>query len=363
MVYGGNTITIYSCSNNLRGLDYSPNGKYLVNCSESAGVDLREYDTGNLIVRITDWPGDIMTEGSGADAGCSFDGNFVAASAASFNVDDTIAVWEILDLETGDHTRINEFTNHAQSGFPAPRLSWAPDKNYIVSGDRDGDIYVWKHDTGNIETSFTNHNNTITAVEWSFDGNYIISSDIDGIVYVWEWDTGNIETTFSEHTNQVLCVDLSPDGNYGVSSGQDSKVHVWERITGNIVATHNSDAYQVGAINWSAGGDHICFGDTDEMVFVWEWAADNIIVEYSTSYTPVQVLFFENDDYIATGSADGFGSRGRVRVFEWDKILADGSSEQTVLIDTDSEGNVIVNPAVISTLPATDIEYGIPGGE
>jgi WD40 repeat protein len=141
----------------------------------------------------------------------------------------------------------------------------------IVSGSRDGKVYVWNARTGEtVVGPFDGHTDWINSVVFSPDGQRIVSGSGDRTIRVWNAVTGETAAgPFAGHTDWVNSVAFSPDGQHIVSGSNDRTVRVWDAMTGETAAgpfTGHSD--WVRSVAFSPDGQHIASGSFDRTIRV-----------------------------------------------------------------------------------------------
>ena len=75
------------------------------------------------------------------------------------------------------------------------------------------------YDTSNWEEvqSFAAHTGEVWDVNWSLDGTRLVSGDVNGQGFVWDFATGQVVQTFD--STVIYSVDWSPDGKLIVAGG------------------------------------------------------------------------------------------------------------------------------------------------
>ena len=73
------------------------------------------------------------------------------------------------------------------SSAPIAALAWSPNGKYIaISAGQDGQISIRDIGTGNILFRLLGHKTQTPGLAWSPDGQMIVSGDLDGQIFLWE---------------------------------------------------------------------------------------------------------------------------------------------------------------------------------
>ena len=148
------------------------------------------------------------------DVKFSSDGTFVA-SAGGF--DHSVRVWQLKSKECS-----HVFDDHQDA---VVCLDISTDGKTIVSGDYDGDIYVWDLASGRLKRSFVAHRGVVRDV--AFDPNdthAILSVGDDGAVKRWELEGPGSVHVYANAYGGLCCVAFAPDKNSFVVGGRDGKI-------------------------------------------------------------------------------------------------------------------------------------------
>lgn len=97
---------------------------------------------------------------------------------------------QVLIYSAGDSKfKINKnkrFTGHFVSSF-ACKPGYSPDGKYIISGDANGDFFVWDYRSGDIYKKLKAHNDVCIAVEWHpVEPSKVATCGWDGDIHFWD---------------------------------------------------------------------------------------------------------------------------------------------------------------------------------
>ncbi|MCS7003998.1 MAG: OmpA family protein [Cytophagales bacterium] len=75
-------------------------------------------------------------------------------------------------------------------------LRFSPDGKWIAGAGRNGDVYVWEVESGNLKYRLKGHVDGLTEVTFSKSGRLLGSSSADGSVRVWNMKDGSLEGVY-----------------------------------------------------------------------------------------------------------------------------------------------------------------------
>ncbi len=156
-------------------------------------------------------------------------------------------------------------------GHPSSILTvkFSPDGQYLVSGDYDQVIKIWRIETQTCEQTLTAHGNRIWSADFSSDGLLVIRGD-DRTVKIWDWQKSLCLQTLVGHSSQILSVLFKGDGQFLFSASGDNTIKFWDRKTGTCLHT------LTGHDNWVStleeGGDRqwLLSASNDETIKIWD---------------------------------------------------------------------------------------------
>ena len=152
-------------------------------------------------------------------------------------------------------------------------LAFTSDGKYLVSGDRQGGLYVWETTTGDQIFMLPSHKAGVTAL--AAPGPLAcLSASEDGTVKLWDLREGKESKSWDAHKGGTLSLAFAPDGRL-VSCGRDKRVRLWDR-DGNSLKEF--DALGDVALSAAISGDKIIASDWTGAIHVWS-ADGNPITE------------------------------------------------------------------------------------
>jgi hypothetical protein len=180
----------------------------------------------------------------------------------SGNRDNTLKVWD-RKTERLTHT----FRGHTDQ---VRSLAFSSDGSRLVSGSRDKTVRTWDMSSGKTIKLFTGHSGVITSVVFSIDGSRIVSGSDDSTVTVWDAHSGKAIYTFKGHAAEVRSIAVSNDNRRVFSAGHDKVIRIWNINTGEQERVLEGHASWVLSLTISACGRFLISGSYDNTVKIWD---------------------------------------------------------------------------------------------
>ncbi len=198
------------------GLQFSPNGKWLVGGNADGNIYVWDATTG---VQINAFP----TGSNVVDAMFLNDSQRIAYINAfgAAGVTDTQTGNIVARMTTEVNNRLTSIAASASSGL-------------VAVGDRDGNIWVWKLFGQEATQVDVGPGVSISSVAFSPDGKKILIGAWDRTVRIADALTGEVTSPIS-HTQRVLAARFSPDGKTIASGTQDGQIKVLDVQSGQEI--------------------------------------------------------------------------------------------------------------------------------
>ncbi len=224
------------------GIDWSPDGKWIVSAGADGKVLLTDVQT--FETRVIQDFGEYQSIGAVA---WSPDGKSLFASSRPMTIWDTQtwtsmtlqadnihytdAAWSptgnILAVAGADVLVLDGNTRQwlapiykTSSGETTYSIDWSPDGQALAVGTETG-INIWDFNKQKIITNLKGHLRSVDSLDWSPDGSKLASgSTWDGSIYIWDIPKGT--QADSMHFKNVDCLAWSPDGKtLAIGAGND----------------------------------------------------------------------------------------------------------------------------------------------
>ena len=311
---------------NVNGVDFSPDGQYVAAALDDDTIGI--YYSSNL----TSIHGAISVDVGGSDQVNSVefspDSSSVAVAIGRSGNSGTNGEVAVINVITG--TELYAVNPNGEDRFYD--LAWSPDGMHMALAGN-GDIYIVNTTTRATTWTITNPPDAVNAIAWSPDGNFISmcggwegqSASFDMYQYgsgswsrIWEKtiSTSCASTTFSNDGSQVIA------GMYWYQA-DGATARVYQSYTGNQVDSfnaprpgactsgNNNNCGTIYGVAWSPDSTHIvtAHGRNDEGVYYWfaDIDADNDGYNTTDQGDGVVDIFPEDGTQWNDTDGDGFG--------------------------------------------------------
>lgn len=139
------------------------------------------------------------------------------------------------------------------------------DEKYLVSGARDGYIFIWNLESMTLMSQHWNHQDVVSKVGFSSDGQRVLSCSEDHFMKVIDVDTG-LEILLKDSGELIKCA--SSDGRLVVACGQSGDIAVWDLMSMERVSKINLSQHPLRSIDVSPTSNIVVAGSEDGTVYV-----------------------------------------------------------------------------------------------
>jgi WD40 repeat protein len=107
-------------------------------------------------------------------------------------------------------------------------LDISNDGKYMAGAGANGQIYVWDLTNDNTIVPYPNYQNkSYTSVRFSRDSKYLVLGELDGMISMYKTDTQTRDRVFTDNQAQISDIKFSPDGNYMAATSYNQTIRVW----------------------------------------------------------------------------------------------------------------------------------------
>lgn len=275
-----------------RNVRFSPDGKQIAAISADNTVNLWNVDG----KKLRTFPGQGDEENFMADLCFSSSGQVIVASG----VNQTIKIWNLSSQQA------KTIVGHQLQVWG---LSCSPDGQTIAAADRGGIVKLWSMD-GRELSSFQAAPNSVFGVSFSPNGRFIATAGGDTWIKLWNLKGKEIRT-IGKHDNHVIGVRFSPDGQTIASISADTTVKLWD-LEGRELKIFEGHQNSVFGLSFSPDGQSIATVGADDTIRLWRLSNSNHQTLLGHTAPLWSVSVSPNGKIIATAGDDQ-----TIRLWSW----------------------------------------------
>lgn len=217
------------------GIEYTPDGRYIVTASEGGSICLMEVigndESASLVAHSLSG-----SYGAAGSVSCSSDGRFFLTGSW----DGSIRAWDIHDTLASTRQQ-SVGTGHI--GSDVNSVACSPDGTTILSVSTDGSLRFWSLETG-VMVKKQILSAQCNAASYSPDGKSIVSAGGRN-VYIWDVDKWEVVKTFScGEDTKLYGAFYTYDARYIVAlSYQEGRIYMWDDWSGEAYG-NSGDAFE-----------------------------------------------------------------------------------------------------------------------
>jgi len=193
----------------VRGLDFSPNGEMVAIVGSPAHAQLHAADDGRLLRRLEGHDGAVW----GVDF--SPDGRTLATSAS----DQTVRLW---DVETGAALAVlDEPTVHVT------HVGFSSDGTLLAAAGGTSEVWVWRVEDHSLLHTLAGHDDWVYSLDWVEDSHHLVTAGRDKQAILWDADSGGELRRFIGHPQGIEGLDVHGPSRQLATVDRDGTVVIW----------------------------------------------------------------------------------------------------------------------------------------
>ncbi len=177
------------------------------------------------------------------------------------------------------------------------------DNHKIIAGLANGNIHIYKLETGILSHQFKAHSQAISDIMISDDQSFLISASEDKNISVWDLHSLKHLFTLTGHTENISGIDITSDSSKLVSSSQDGTVRLWNLSNGKNIKTWGDYATNFTCCRFLPDGKRVLAGTASSQVIIWDTSIDMLQLSSHTSKITTLATTSQGN-WIATGAKD-----------------------------------------------------------
>lgn len=183
-------------------------------------------------------------------------------------------------------------------------VAFSADGQWLASGGRNNEAYVWNVSTGARVASLRGHSASIESVAFDPSGQVVCTGSRDKTIRLWRSSDGEPLAVRAGHYGQVIAVGISDTE--VVSAGRDRMVRLWDgpdQLRRDLLIGHTA---KVADVAIEPRGRYLASASWDGSVRLWRLRTGKAVGRLHAHTAPVQSVSYSHDGkWLASASWDG----------------------------------------------------------
>jgi WD40 repeat protein/serine/threonine protein kinase len=345
----------------VRGLAFSPGGRFLLSVSADNTTRLWDMETGKEIRRL-------VTRTELADDSVwsvAFSPNGRRALTGGGDLWQSGKRGNDYRVRLYDVGRGREITNFAGHTDWVMSVAFSPDGRYAVSGSQDGTGRLWRlpdpppEEPGEVRR-FEGHADTVKAIAVSPDSKRLLAASGKEI-RLFDLQTGRLLRRLLGHTDTVYGLTFSPDGKRALSSSLDQTRRLWDVDSGNELRSFpgTKGGWMYTAAIFSPDGKHVLAAGEKFSIHLWDVETGKEVKKFEGNGRWMVAAAFAPDGsrFLFSGFGGGLVPLVDVKTAKEIQVLTGHVHDVGVLAFT-PDGKRVLTAGSDTTIRVWDIDSG-----
>ncbi|GFE53741.1 WD-40 repeat protein [Babesia ovis] len=184
--------------------------------------------------------------------------------------------------------QVSKIIRFAESSHPEC-VVFTPNGQYLISGSSDGFIEVWNWRSGQLDLDleyqkkeqFMLHETLIVSLAVSRDSEILASGDKDGNIKIWKIATGECMKKMDRaHDGAVTCMTFSRDSTCLLTGSFDKTARIHGLKSGRAIKEFKGHHSIVNAAIYSYDGTKVITGSSDGYIKVWDSRTTDLLKSF-----------------------------------------------------------------------------------
>ena len=184
-------------------------------------------------------------------------------------------------------------------------VAFSPDGELLAAGDSNGNIHLWRVESGQQVLILQGHTNWVVSLAFSPDGQTLGSGSADATIRLWNVAKGVCEKILEGHRDEVWSVTFSPNGKLLASGSDDRTIKLWDLNSGECLKTIIGHTSWVTSLVFTPEGKTIASGSDDQTIKLWDLNSGECLKSFEGHSGGIRTISFSSDrKLLASGSED-----------------------------------------------------------
>jgi eukaryotic-like serine/threonine-protein kinase len=234
-------------------------------------------------------------------------------------------------------------------------ITFSPDNVLLAGGCDNGDIGIWKADSGNWKNVYKGPTAAVTCLAFSPDGKSLACTRMNNGIELWDVKSKELKWKFKAHGLEVHTVSFSPDGTkivWGELGKPPAKVQLWNITALRFLQSLNGNGhFLVKSLSFSPCGERLACAlwardvrippDHQGQIQIWDMGAGKVSL-FAKELRVNAVSFSPAGEMLACGCVDKAVRLFDVRSGRLRRILA-GHRNKVSSIAFSPDGNILAS--------------------